>query len=83
MKQITINEKIINFGRIFIKSKVEKEFIISNNTEAAIIVQLHQNTSDQKKLSILSECDYSPQIIGQNGAARFKIVFNAQTCGKF
>jgi hypothetical protein len=67
---------------VFIHSRVEKEFIIGNGTEAALIVQLHQS-SDPKKHAFLGETDFEPQVIGQNGAARLKVVFSAQSCGKF
>lgn len=54
LKLVSINNKIISFGRVFIRSRVEKEFIIGNGTEAALIVQLHQNLNDAKKQAFLT-----------------------------
>jgi hypothetical protein len=80
---ITIGEKVVSFGRLFIKSCSQAEWTIINETNAAILVQLKDNTSDSKKSTMLSESDFEPQIVPAHAAGRFKIALQALICGKF
>jgi len=44
---------------------------------------LQENSIDSKKKTFVSETDFQPQIISPNGVAKFKIIFNALSCGKY
>ena len=78
-----IGEKVISFGRLFVKSSAKIEWTIINETSSAILVQLKDNKSDLKKSAMIDQSDFEPQIVPAQAAGRFKIIFNASTCGKF
>lgn len=80
---ITIADKVVSFGRLFINSKAELEWTIINETQAAIIVQLKDNNYDNRKSSMMEKTDFEPQIIPSKGAGKFKIALRALICGKF
>ena len=57
-----IGEKVISFGRLFVKSSAKIEWTIINETSSAILVQLKDNKSDLKKSAMIDQSDFEPQI---------------------
>ena len=50
---VIIGEKVVSFGRLFVKSSSQIEWTIINETSSAILVQLKDNKSDLKKSSMI------------------------------